>query len=28
VLEANRLLAEEAIKDQEVIREPLVVAAG
>lgn len=28
VLEANRVLAEEAIKDQEVIREPLVVAAG
>ena len=26
VLEANRVLAEEAIKGQEVIREPLVVA--
>jgi predicted RNase H-like HicB family nuclease len=28
VLEANRALAEEIIKDQKVIREPLVVAAG
>jgi predicted RNase H-like HicB family nuclease len=26
VLEANRVLAEEAIKGQDVIREPLVVA--
>ncbi len=28
VLEANRVLAEETIKGQEVIREPLVVTAG
>jgi predicted RNase H-like HicB family nuclease len=28
VLEANRVLAEEAIKGQDVIREPLVVAVG
>lgn len=28
VLEANRVLAEETIKGQEVIREPLVVTMG
>lgn len=28
VLEANRVLAEESIRGQEVIREPLVVVAG
>lgn len=28
VLEANRALAEESIEGQEVIREPLIVAAG
>ncbi len=27
VLEANRALAEEALRDQEVIREPFLVAA-
>jgi predicted RNase H-like HicB family nuclease len=27
VLEANRTLAEESIKDKDVIREPLIIAA-
>lgn len=28
VLEANRVLAEESLKDKDVIREPLAISAG